>query len=103
MPTLLEYLTSPNPDVDRTSLQPGRNTLPIGTYEIEDVQPWSDFNLETILECYGDILLRDFSEEDFYYPPPIRKQHLGLTGESSVDFIYKKHNHTIVDRALELA
>ncbi len=103
MPTLLEYLTSPNPDVDRTSLQPGRNTLPIGTYEIEDVQPWSDFNLETILECYGDILLRDFSEEDFYYPPPIRKQHIGLTGESSVDFIYKKHNHTIVDRALELA
>lgn len=88
--------------MDRKTIQPGTNTLPIGTYEIEDVQPWNDFTLEKILDCFGDILLCDVPTEDLYNPPPIRKQHLKLTDESSVDSILKKHNHTIVDRALEL-
>lgn len=103
MPTLHEYLGLPNPELDRTTLRPGTNTLPVGTYEIEGVQPWDDFTLETVLNCFGDILRRDFETEDLHYPPPLPQHHRRLTDESCVESILKKHNHTIIDRALELA
>ncbi|OAL31657.1 hypothetical protein AYO20_08200 [Fonsecaea nubica] len=103
MPRLLQYLTSPNPEVDRTALQPGANTNPAGTYEIEGVQPWDDFTLNTIMNCYGDVLLRDVEAEDLYHPPPIPQYHLKLTDEECVGSIFKKHNHVIIDRALQLA
>jgi hypothetical protein len=103
MPPLLEYLALPNPDVDRITLQPGTNSLPIGTYEVEGVQPWNDFTLEKIMNCFGDILMRDIPSEDLYYPPPIPQHHLKVTDESCVETILKKHNHIIIDRALQLA
>jgi len=61
-------LTTQNPDVDRTSLRSGANTHPLGTYDIEGVQPWSDFTLEKILECFGDVLLCDMPIDDFHHP-----------------------------------
>lgn len=103
MPTLLEYLTAPNLDVDRSTLPHGTNTIPVGDYEVEGVRPWSDFTLETILACFGDILHSNIPGEDTIQPPPIALHHLFLTGEASVDAILKKHNHVIIDNALQLA
>jgi hypothetical protein len=103
MPNLLEYLTRPNLEVNRTNLQPGPNSLSIGNYEVEGVQPWADFTLEKALDCFGDILRADIPSDQMHLPAPISQHHLNLTDESSVDAILKKHNHVIVDRSLQLA
>lgn len=102
MPTLPEYLTKPNLEVNRTSLQSGPNSFSIGNYEVEGVQLWADFTLEKALDCFGDILRADIPGYQMHLPAPISKNDLSLTDESSVDAILKKHNHVIVDRALQL-
>jgi hypothetical protein len=103
MPTLLEYLTTPNPEINRSYLPMGPNTLPSGPYAVEGVRPWEDFTFETALKCYEDVLRTQISAADLIRPPPIARHHLTPTGEPSVEAILLKHNHTIVDHALQLA
>lgn len=103
MSTLLKYLTQPNLDLDRTGLQEGTNTFSVGNYEIDGVREWVDFTLEKVLDCFGDILGEDIPLHLLHQPQPIAERHRKLTDESSVTAILLKHNHIIVDCALELA
>lgn len=103
MPTLLEYLTRPNLEVDRTNLQSGPNSFSIGDYEVEGVQAWTDFILENALDCFGDILCDDIPNEELHLPAPVSPHHRNLMDESSMGAILKKYNHVIVDRSLQVA
>ena len=101
--TILDYLTQPNAELDRSHLKPGPNTLDVGTYEIEGVRPWNDFTREKILECFGEILQADTAAELLNQPPPIPEHFRRLTDESCVDAILLKHNHVRVNCALAVA
>jgi hypothetical protein len=54
--TLLDYLTTPNPLVNSTHSKTGSNTDNFAWDPIEGVQDWDEFNYETLLSCYGDLL-----------------------------------------------
>ncbi len=101
--TLLNFLTRPNVDLDRSQLKTGPNTLDVGSYDIEGVQPWRDFTREKIIECFGDILQANIEAELLYQPPPIPEHFRKLTNESCVDAILLKHNHVRVNCALTVA
>ncbi len=103
MSTLLEYLTTPKLELDRTGLREGPNSFPVGDYDIEGVQPWADFTHETIIQCFGDILNQPLDEAQLMHPPPPAQHLLRLTNEDSVRFVLERHNHNIVERALEIA
>lgn len=85
--TLLNYLTRPNVELDRSHLKAGPNTLEVGNYDVEGVQPWRHFTREKILECFGDILQANTSADLLYQPPTIPKHFRNLMKESCVDTI----------------
>lgn len=101
--TLLNYLTQPNVELDRSQLKGGPNSLAVGCYDIEGVQPWRDFTREKVLECFGDILQATTSADLLYQPPPIPGHFRKLTNESCVEAILLKHNHVRVNCALAVA
>ena len=103
MPTLLDYLTQPNPVLDRSNLQQGPNTSIGGSYEIEGVRPWTDFTIQNILECFGDVLTVNIPSDQLHQPPPIMEHHRRLTDEACVSAVLTKHNHVRVDCALQVA
>ncbi|PGG97275.1 hypothetical protein AJ79_09261 [Helicocarpus griseus UAMH5409] len=63
--TLLDYLTEPNPELDSDNALKGPPTFHEVRSEIVPV-PWTDFTLETLLACYGDVLKRRYKEP---FPP----------------------------------
>lgn len=101
MPTLLSYLTRPNPVLDRSNLQRGPNTSIGGSYEIEGVRPWPDFTFQKILVCFEDILKAEITEP-LHQPPPISEHHRRLTDEACVTAILTQHNHVKVNCALQV-
>lgn len=101
--TLLNYLTRPNVELDPSQLKAGPNTLDVGNYDVEGVQPWRDFTRDKILECFGDILQANTSADLLYQPPPIPEHFRKITNESCVEAILLKHNHVRVNCALAVA
>lgn len=81
----------------------GPNSLAVGCYDIEGVQPWRDFTREKVLECFGDILQATTSADLLYQPPPIPEHFRKLINESCVEAILLKHNHVRVNCALAVA
>lgn len=98
--TLLNYFTQPNAELDRSQLKAGPNSLAVGCYDIEGVQPQRDFTREKILECFIDILQANTSADLLYQPPQIPRHCRKLTNESCVEAILLKHNHVKVNCAL---
>ncbi|KAH0541606.1 hypothetical protein FGG08_003954 [Glutinoglossum americanum] len=103
MPTLLEFLALPNPDLDSLSRIKGTNTFNLAFDDIEGTRPWFDFTLDTILSCFGDILHQPLPAVEFHHPHPIQTPFLRIVDEISVDGILLRWNHVIVNRALEIA
>lgn len=101
--TLEQYLCIPNPEVHRDGLRADPNTFPVGDYDVEGVEPWTDFSYETVMKCFDDILQTPIDDDQLHHPPPIHADHLALTDESSVEFILTKHNHTISRLCLRIA
>ncbi|KAI9772602.1 MAG: hypothetical protein M1839_002415 [Geoglossum umbratile] len=103
MPTLLQFLTLRNPDLDGLSRIKGTNTFNPAFDDIEGTRPWLDFTLDTILSCFGDILHQPLPATEFHFPHPIQTPFLRVVDENSVDGILLRWNHVIVNRALEIA
>src|SRR4051812_20352688 len=103
MPTLFQFLTLRNPDLDGLSRIKGSNTTNCAFDDIEGTRPWLDFTLDTILSCFGDILHHSLPASEFHVPNPIQTPFLRIVDENSVDGILLRWNHVIVNRALEIA
>ncbi|KAF2842271.1 hypothetical protein M501DRAFT_998539 [Patellaria atrata CBS 101060] len=97
--TLLEYLTQPNPLVNRDYAKTGSNTELEKEGQFEGSRPWEDFNYEHVIACFGDILQLPLPPQRFPPPSAISPDHLFIIDESSVTNILVKSNHTIVQCA----
>lgn len=103
MPTLLEYLSTVDPDLDRTNVKKGPNTFNGNWDLVEETAPWSDFTYDNLIAMLGDVLTHSYPSNEFDTPAPIRRATQSIVDESTVTSVLVKWNHTIVDRALELA
>lgn len=54
--TLLEYLTRPNPILDCSKSSTGANSFNARWDGLTGLEEWTDFNYETLMRSYGDIL-----------------------------------------------
>lgn len=78
MPTLLDYLSQPNLQIDSTSLLPGSNREVDVAVEINGTEPWPEFSYDNVMRCFGDILTVNLPENRFVRPPAIRPHLLSI-------------------------
>jgi hypothetical protein len=104
--TLLEYLVSPNPQVNSQHSWTGANTKSTGNMwgGFERLDPWDDFSFETLHEIYGDLLLRDFDQGDL---PDFNKTlpyHLTeIRNEDTLETLLIRWNNAVVSAALAVS
>lgn len=103
MPTLLEYLSTPNPDLDRTNVKSGTNSFNIDWEEVEETSDWEDFTYTNLVHDFGDILSTTYANELLDFPTTFRGLSRRMIDETTVHAMLLKHNHVLVSRALELA
>ncbi|KAK2882695.1 hypothetical protein FQN49_000094 [Arthroderma sp. PD_2] len=103
MPTLLNYLTLPNPNLDRSNARPGGNSFDPSWDSIDDIEEWSDFNYNNLMNMLGHILTPSYPQHQLLMPPPLQRATLRIVDETTVTGVLLKWNHTIVDHALKLA
>ncbi|KAK2808550.1 hypothetical protein FQN50_004582 [Emmonsiellopsis sp. PD_5] len=103
MSTLLDYLSTVDPDLDRKNVKKGRNSFNEEWDEVEGIQEWTDFTYENMLAMLGEILTLPYQPDQLFMPPPLRRATRLIVDEPTVSAVLLKWNHTIVDRALELA
>ena len=60
MPTLLEYLTIVDPDLDRTKARGGPNTFNSEWDEMTEFREWPDFRYPCMMEMLENILNVDY-------------------------------------------
>ncbi|KAK2775372.1 hypothetical protein FQN52_003136 [Onygenales sp. PD_12] len=103
MPTLLEYLSVVDPDLDRTNVKKGLNSFNTNWDVLEGVEEWTDFTYENLIAMLGDLLARPYQQHELHTPAPIQRSTCCIVDEPTVTAVILKWNHTIVDCALETA
>ncbi|KAK2813735.1 hypothetical protein FQN50_000133 [Emmonsiellopsis sp. PD_5] len=103
MPTLLEYLSVVDPDLDRTNVKKGLNSFNRNWDVLEGVEEWTDFTYENLIAMLGDLLARPYQQHELHTPAPIQRSTCCIIDEPTVTAVILKWNHTIVDCALETA
>ncbi|PWY73129.1 hypothetical protein BO94DRAFT_559928 [Aspergillus sclerotioniger CBS 115572] len=73
MPTLLEYLSTPDPVLDRSRAGKGPNTFNNDWEMIEETREWADFTYPHMMEMLSDILSTRYSPDQLDIPPPFTK------------------------------
>ncbi|PYI08647.1 hypothetical protein BO78DRAFT_405621 [Aspergillus sclerotiicarbonarius CBS 121057] len=103
MPTLLNYLSTPDPDLDRSRVRKGPNTFNPAWDVIEETREWTDFTYPHMMEMLSEILNRNYDPNRLDMPPPLRGHVPCIVNESTVTAVLLKWQHVIVGRALDLA
>lgn len=103
MSTLLEYLSITDPDLNRTHVKDGSNSFNLVWDEIDSFREWTDFTYENAIAMLEDLLSQSYELCDLDIPAQLRRATLNIIDEPTVTAVLLKWNHTIVDRALELA
>ncbi|KAK2760861.1 hypothetical protein FQN54_002101 [Arachnomyces sp. PD_36] len=103
MPTLLQYLSTVDPDLDRTNVKTGMNSFNPEWDVVEGIREWTDFTYENMITMLGDTLTSMYQSSQFDMPTQLRRPTLQIVDETTVAAVLLKWNHTIVDRALQLA
>lgn len=104
--TLLEYLISPNPQVNSEHSWTGSNTKSTGNMwgGFKELEDWEDFSFETLDEIYGDLLHRDFDQQDL---PDFNKNlpyHLTeIRNEDTLETLLIRWNNAVVSAALAVS
>jgi hypothetical protein len=101
--TLLGYLTIPNPLVDSTHSKTGSNTDNIAWTSIEGVQDWDEFNYETLLSCYGELLEHQTDGLPDLALVPASFPDCEVWDEDSLEALLAKWTQTIVSTGLSFA
>jgi hypothetical protein len=102
MPTLLEYLSTADPELDRTHIKKGSNTENPTWDLLEGTEEWADFTYENMFDMLGDILTQSHQSEKLDMPAPIKRTTCSIIDEPTVTALLSKWNHTIVDCALKI-
>lgn len=84
MPSLLDYLVQPNPELDRAGRLQSLNTIDAKYRDIEGTRQWLEFSCGTVLPCMGDILNEAYPQGALHVPAPIQS-HLRTIDEASLD------------------
>jgi hypothetical protein len=103
--TLLEYLISPNPQVNSEHSWTGSNTKSTGNmWGGIELEIWEDFSFETLFEIYGDLLRRHFDPQDL---PDFNKNlpyHLTkIRNEDTLEISLIRWNNVVVSAALAVS
>src|SRR6266536_1849812 len=69
MPSILEYLSSENPTLDQENSKRGANTTNSNWSPVTGLLEWKEFNYDTLISCYGDVLNHPFSSFPDVQPP----------------------------------
>src|SRR6266536_6335895 len=69
MPSILEELSSANPTLDQENSKRGANTTNSNWSPLTGLIEWDEFNYDTLISCYGDILKHSFPPFPDVQPP----------------------------------
>ncbi|KAK2809504.1 hypothetical protein FQN50_003772 [Emmonsiellopsis sp. PD_5] len=95
MPTILEYLSEPNPKLDRSNVATGSNTSNPDWEDVDSISPWNDFTYENVMHSFGDDLNTEYPIEAFDRPNPLRHLDRCIINEDTVTAVLQKCNHII--------
>src|SRR5436190_14281472 len=98
--TLLDYLTIPNPLIDSTHSKTGSNTESATWLPIEGVRDWSEFNYETLLFCYEELLNHSTAGLSTPVPALGSFPHCEIWDEDSLEALLVRWTQTVVSTAL---
>ncbi|KAI1192425.1 hypothetical protein F5X97DRAFT_340435 [Nemania serpens] len=93
MPTIHSVLRRPNPELDRSRLISGGNTITPADIQPECWREWNDFNYLTLTKIFHRQLSSDYTGPD-NFPDRILPRDLQLRTENSVDYVLR---HKVVD------
>ncbi|KAK2757373.1 hypothetical protein FQN54_004888 [Arachnomyces sp. PD_36] len=99
----LLYLSTVDPDLDRTNVKTGSNTFNPEWDSLEGIEEWDDFIYENLIAMLDDVLTRPYQSHELETPAQIRRITRCIIDEPTVTAVLLKWNHTIVDCALKLA
>ena len=103
--SLIDYLKRPNPDVNSDQSWLGPNTSTPATplrLHASDIVEWKDFNLETLLNIYGEILKLPADDlPDFSCSLPFHL--IQIKDEDSLEALLIRWNNAVVSCALSVA
>lgn len=103
-PTILEFLTHPNPRVEHRKPKDKTNTKSFNYYFPRQLRHWDEFDVGLLETIYGGSLLeaaRRTGRVLPHYPTTSPLTDLVISGEKSVERLISKWNETIVTAALE--
>jgi hypothetical protein len=103
-PTILEFLTHPNPSVEHRKPKSKTNTKSIDYYFPRQLVRWDEFDVGLLQTIYSGSLLeaaRQTGRTLPHYPTTSPLTDLVIYGEKNVEKLINKWNETIVTAALE--
>ncbi|KAK5083836.1 hypothetical protein LTR05_006342 [Lithohypha guttulata] len=100
--TLLKHLASPNPSLDCTRCTTGANTVNARWDDVTSLEDWKDFNYETLMKSYGQVLQQPIPPVPEITPPlsTLEKQ---ISTENTFEDVLIRTTMLEVSTALRIA
>lgn len=103
MPTLLSYLTTPNPVLDSSMSLPGDPSENPNWEPVTGVKIWSEFNYSNLMACYGQVLSGPAQSILPVLSPAVTTFEKIIVDERSLDHLLSRSVMPEVNAAIEYA
>ena len=100
--TLLEYLTRPNPTLNCTKSLVGTNTFNAKWDPITGLEDWADFNYDTLMRSYGQVLQQQVPSMP-ETSPPLTQFEKEIFTENTFETVLERELVPQVSAALNIA